>query len=76
MTKDEVAFLKYAKAAGFCYISKEGNSNYVRVYREEAQTNDEGIQVNDVHEQFCITKGFKDLVKFKSYSICDLLEHE
>lgn len=76
MTKDEVAFLKYAKDAGFCYISKEGKSNYVRIYREKVEINEEGIQVSDVHEQFCITKGFRELVKFKAYSIQDLLEQD
>lgn len=76
MTKEEIEFLKYAKAAGFSYISKEGHSNYVRIYREEEEINEEGIQVSDVHEQFYITKGFRELIKFKAYSIKDLLEQE
>lgn len=81
--KDEVEFLKYAVKRGYTRISREGNNNYVRIFREKVrkdrngniEIDQDGFPIETIFEQFCQTRKFIQLQKFKVYSIHELL-HE
>lgn len=82
LTKDEFEFLNYAVRNGFSFISKEGNSNFVRIFCEDVEKDEHDNPVIEkdgsfrikTREQFCQTSNFKQLVKFKIYKITELLE--